>query len=68
MKNQFILLLKSGAIAGNALFILWMTYNAIDEQFSGTVPEKISYITLVALLITNSLLLIRSFKAERAEA
>ncbi len=64
MKPTFVPLLKSGAIAGNALFILWVTYNAIDDRFSGTVPEKISYITLMALLVTNCLLLIRSFKVE----
>jgi Flp pilus assembly protein protease CpaA len=68
MKPAFILLLKSGAIAGNALFILWVTYNAIDDHFSGTVPEKISYIMLMALLVTNCFLLIRSFKGERRQA
>jgi len=65
MKNKdFILLLKYGAIAGNVLFVLWVTFNAIDSGFAGTVYEKISYVTLMALLITNCVLLIRSFKAE----
>ena len=64
MKPLFISTLKYGAIAGNVLFILWVTYNAIDENFSGTVYEKISYVALMALLLTNCFLLIRSFKAE----
>ncbi len=64
MKPIFILLLKSDVIAGNVLFILWMSFNAINEHFSGTIYEKISYITMMALLVTNSILLIRSFKIE----
>ena len=48
------------AIAGNALFILWITYNGIDEGFSGTLPEKVSYVSLILLLILNIVLLARS--------
>jgi len=64
MKTTLITLLKYGAIAGNILFVLWVTFNAIDSGFSGTVYEKISYVALMALLVTNCFLLIRSFKAE----
>jgi hypothetical protein len=64
MKTQLIDLLKYGAIAGNILFVLWVTFNAIDSDFSGTIYEKISYVTLMGLLLTNCVLLIRSFKAE----
>ncbi|HEY8782602.1 MAG TPA: hypothetical protein VIM16_13340 [Mucilaginibacter sp.] len=64
MKTALITLLKYGAIAGNILFVLWVTYNAIDSGFSGTTYEKISYVALMALLITNCVLLIRSFKAD----
>jgi hypothetical protein len=64
MKPAFILLLKSGAIAGNLLFILWVSFNTLKEHFAGTVYEKISYVALMGLLITNCFLLIRSFKAE----
>ena len=28
------------AIAGNVLFILWVTYNGIDEGFQGTLPDR----------------------------
>ncbi|MEO6850514.1 MAG: hypothetical protein ABI166_07785 [Mucilaginibacter sp.] len=51
-------LLRYAAIAGNALFILWVSFNAMDEGFSGTTIEKLSYIALMVLLITNILLLI----------
>jgi hypothetical protein len=64
MKTTLITLLKYGAIAGNILFVLWVTHNAIDSGFSGTIYEKISCVVLMALLITNCFLLIRSFKAE----
>ena len=37
MKNiSLYTLFKYLAIAGNVLFILWVTYNGIDEGFSGT--------------------------------
>lgn len=52
-------LLTWGAVAGNILFVLWVTYNGIDEGFQGTLPEKISYITLMALLVTNVFLILR---------
>ena len=48
------------AIIGNALFILWITYNGIDEGFSGTLLEKVSYVSLMLLLIMNIVLLARS--------
>ena len=64
MRTILITLLKYGAIAGNMLFVLWVTFNAIDSGFAGTIYEKISYVVLIALLVTNCFLLIRSFKAE----
>jgi DMSO/TMAO reductase YedYZ heme-binding membrane subunit len=45
------------AIAGNILYILWVTYNGIDEGFSGSPVQMISYIGLMALLILNITLL-----------
>ncbi len=47
------------AILGNVMFILWMTYNGIDENFKGTIYQKLSYIGLVSLLILNIGLLYR---------
>lgn len=55
--NQLIALLKFAAIAGNILFMLWITYNGINEGFKGTLPEKISYIGLMVLLGLNSVLI-----------
>ncbi len=57
--NQLIFLLKCAAISGNALFILWIFYNGINAGFKGTLPEKISYFTLVGLFIVNTVLLLR---------
>lgn len=56
--NHFIRLIRTAAISGNILFVFWITYNSIDESFSGKLIEKISYITFVVLLITNSMFLI----------
>ena len=47
------------AIAGNVVFILWVTANGIDEGFQGTGPQIASYIGLVGPLLLNSLLLLR---------
>jgi hypothetical protein len=50
-------LLTRLAIAGNLLFVLWILYNGMNEHFEGTLLEKISYFSLMALLLVNSLLL-----------
>jgi len=50
-------LLRFIAILGNFLFILWITYNGIDEGFRGTPLQVVSYISLVALLLLNIILL-----------
>lgn len=59
IKLPIITLLTWSTVAGNALFVLWVTYNGIDEGFKGTLPEKISYITLIGLLTTNVFLILR---------
>lgn len=59
VKLPMIALLSLTATAGNILFILWVSYNAIKEGFQGTLPEKISYITLMGLLATNVFLILR---------
>ncbi|HEY2583023.1 MAG TPA: hypothetical protein VGI43_14515 [Mucilaginibacter sp.] len=59
MKNQnFMLLLKYAALTGNVLFVLWVSFNAIDEGFKGTLPEKFSYVGLMGLLAVNSFLIL----------
>ncbi|MDR3575784.1 MAG: hypothetical protein P4L50_18135 [Anaerolineaceae bacterium] len=50
-------LLKFAAILGNILFILWISYNAIDEGFRGTIYQVISGIGIILLLALNSVLL-----------
>ena len=63
MKNiSLYSLLKYLAIAGNVLFILWVTYNGIDEGFSGTLVEKASYVGLMLLLVLNTVLILRRGK------
>jgi hypothetical protein len=51
-------LLISLAITGNIIFIAWVSYNAIDDGFNGTLPEKVSGIFLIILLAVNSFLLL----------
>lgn len=51
--------LKIIAIAGNAAYILWIIYNGINEGFSGSPVQIISYMGLLALLALNIVLLTR---------
>lgn len=53
------------AISGNILFILWVLYNGINEDFAGTMFERISYIGLMGLLATNAILLIGNRKNQK---
>ena len=50
------------AIAGNIIFILWMTYNGIDEKFQATRLQIFSYVGLTILLLLNSFLVYRNQK------
>jgi hypothetical protein len=59
-KSLVVELISWAAIAGNILFVLWILYNGINENFKGTTIEKISYITLMGLLAVNAFLLIRN--------
>ncbi len=58
-KTTIINLFKYLAVAGNLLFILWITYNGINEGFKGTLIQIFSYIGLSLLLVLNSVLLLR---------
>ncbi|MGA3291830.1 MAG: hypothetical protein ABSC49_01640 [Candidatus Microgenomates bacterium] len=53
MNINFHRQLRYLAILGDVLFILWVSFNGIDEGFSGTIYQKLSYIGLVSLLILN---------------
>ena len=50
--------LTVAAVAGNILFILWITYNGINEHFNGTVYQKLSYFGLMGLLTVNTVLVL----------
>jgi hypothetical protein len=66
MQNKnLIFLMRFAAISGNVLFILWVTYNGINEGFRGTLPEKISYIGLMSLLALNSYLIVTGSKQKQ---
>jgi len=56
-KTTLLKLLFWAAVTGNILFILWVTFNGLKEHFQGTIYEKLSYIALMALLVTNTCLL-----------
>lgn len=58
--------LKWGIVAANILFLLWVLYNAVDEGFRGTWPEKLSAVALTGLLAVNSLLVLKTRMEQRA--
>ncbi len=58
-------LLKTAAITGNTLFTVWILYNGINENFQGTLIEKISYISLMGLLTLNTIILLRLFNRNK---
>ncbi len=55
--KQLILLLYYAAIAGNFILLLWFSFTRINEEFKGSVYQKISSVGLTGLLITNIFLL-----------
>ena len=59
LNKQFIALLRFAAISGNILFVLWVTVNGLEEGFSGTIYQKLSYVGLVVLLSINSFFILR---------
>jgi hypothetical protein len=50
------------AIAGNIIYILWITYNGLDEGFAGSPIQIASYIGIVLLLALDVILLARKDK------
>ena len=57
-REHLNLLLKSGAVCGNAIFIFWGMYNGMNEGFSGTLVERYSFLGLICLLSMNCFLLL----------
>ncbi len=62
IKSRLTLNVSYLAIAGNVLFIFWIMFNAMDEGFKGTLPEKISFFAMIALLAANAILLHNQIK------
>ena len=58
-RSTLIKLLTWAALIGNILFMLWISYNGINEHFRGTIYQKISYIGLMGLLAINCFLIIK---------
>ena len=56
--QKYFKLIRNIAITGNAVYVLWILFNAIDDGFKASLVEIVSCVGLVALLITNTVLLI----------
>ena len=63
--RQLLILLKYVAITGNIILVLWILYNGMNEGFTGSALEKLSYIGLMGLLILNSILLYLTSKIKQ---
>ena len=50
---MLIKIIRPLVIIGNALFICWILVNGINENFEGSLIEKMSYIGLMLLLALN---------------
>jgi hypothetical protein len=57
-------LLTYAAVAGNALFILWMLYNGMDEGWQATPYQLLSYAGLAVLLMLNTYLVLRRSRVQ----
>lgn len=59
-KCEMVKVLSILAIAGDVAFVLWMTWNAIDERGQGaTGPQVASYLGLTVVLTLNAVLVWR---------
>jgi hypothetical protein len=50
--------MKYAAVSGNIVFVFWILFNAMEEGFKGTLPEKASFFGIIGLLLLNSILLL----------
>jgi hypothetical protein len=64
-KNQLLHIIRYATISGNILIIFWVLFNAMDEGFKGTLPEKISFVVVISLLATNTWLLLNKSKNQQ---
>jgi hypothetical protein len=63
-KSTLVNLLSWSAITDNILFMLWISYNGINEHFKGTIYQKMSYVGLMGLLAINIFLILRKGKTK----
>ena len=63
-KSTLVNLLSLSAITDNILFMLWISYNGINEHFKGTIYQKMSYVGLMGLLAINIFLILRKGKTK----
>ena len=56
--------MRTAAVFGNLLFVLWLFYNAIHVGVRGTWPEIIACVVLIALLTLNSYPILTSLDRE----
>jgi hypothetical protein len=66
MISKYLNPLRFLAIAGNALFVLWVLFNAMDSEWKGTIYQILSSIALVALLLINIVFLVMQSKKAKA--
>jgi len=60
MPNPANKILKTAAIFGNTLYILWILFNAMDERAQGTRPlEAVVLLGLIVLLTINIIVISR---------
>ncbi len=60
--SSFIKFVSYMTVFGNLIFVLWILFNGIKENFEGTLIEKVSYAGLMGLLISSSILILRKSK------
>lgn len=53
-------LIRRLAVTSNLLFVLWILYNGVNEDFQAKPVEVVSYVALMILLLLNAFLLSRS--------
>jgi hypothetical protein len=59
MRTRNYILFRNVVIIGNALFVLWILRNGMNEGWKGTPLEIVSFIGLILLLTLNTILLFR---------
>lgn len=56
------------ALPGNAIYLIWVIFNGINDGFDATPFQKMSYFGLLTLLVINLVLLSSKDKHYRVQA